>query len=101
MSTILVTGGTGTLGRLVVDRLAELAAGRPAGRVEDMGGPQVLGFEEAARAYLAVVGRRRRIVPVPLPGRTYAAFRRGGHLTPAHAVGRGTFAEFLARQTGV
>ncbi|CAM5365642.1 nucleotide-diphosphate-sugar epimerase [Streptomyces avidinii] len=82
----------------VADRLAELAAGRPAGRVTDMGGPQVLGFEEAARTYLAAVGRRRRIVSLRLPGKTYAGFRRGGHLAPAHAVGRGTFAEFLARR---
>ncbi|MEV7729524.1 NAD(P)H-binding protein [Streptomyces sp. NPDC087917] len=82
----------------VADRLAELAAGPPAGRVPDMGGPEVLGFDEAARAYLASTGRRRRIVRLPLPGKTYAAFKRGGHLTPTHAVGHGTFAEFLAKR---
>ncbi|WP_405495088.1 SDR family oxidoreductase [Streptomyces sp. NBC_00096] len=82
----------------VADRLAELAAGPPAGRVADMGGPQVLTFEHVARAYLAATGRRRRIVSLPLPGKTYAGFKRGGHLAPAHAVGRGTFAEFLARR---
>ncbi|WP_371614899.1 SDR family oxidoreductase [Streptomyces sp. NBC_00454] len=81
----------------VADRLAALAAGPPAGRVPDMGGPEVLTFEEAARAYLAATGKRRPLLTVPLAGKAYAGFKRGGHLTPSHAVGRGTFAEFLAR----
>ncbi|WP_330295327.1 SDR family oxidoreductase [Streptomyces sp. NBC_00503] len=81
----------------VADRLAALASGPPAGRVPDMGGPEVLTFEEAARAYLAATGKRRPLLPVPLVGKVYAGFKRGGHLTPSHAVGRGTFAEFLAR----
>ncbi|MFD7029653.1 SDR family oxidoreductase [Streptomyces sp. NPDC059917] len=81
----------------VADRLVELAVAGPAGRVPDMGGPQVLTFEEAARAYLAATGGRRRLLlPVPLAGRAYAGFKRGGHLAPEHAVGKGTFAEFLA-----
>ncbi|WP_155054458.1 SDR family oxidoreductase [Streptomyces blattellae] len=80
----------------VANRLAELAAGGPAGRVEDMGGPAVRSLESLARAYLDVTGRRRRIVNVPLAGRTYRAFRAGGHLTPELAVGKGTFEEYLA-----
>ncbi|MDJ0380953.1 NAD(P)H-binding protein [Streptomyces sp. G-G2] len=84
----------------VADRLAELAAAPPAGRVPDIGGPEVLTFEDAARAYLAATGRRRVLLPVPLAGKAYAGFRRGGHLSPANAVGRGTFAQFLARPTG-
>lgn len=34
-------------------------------------------------------------VPLPLVGRAYAGFRRGGNLAPGHAVGRVAFAEFL------
>ncbi|MFE2311218.1 nucleoside-diphosphate sugar epimerase, partial [Streptomyces sp. NPDC059411] len=79
----------------VADRMADRSAGPPAGRVPDMGGPEVLSFEEAARAYLAAAGKRRPLLPVPLPGKAYAGFKRGGHLAPSHAVGRGTFAEFL------
>ncbi|MBT2447360.1 NAD(P)H-binding protein [Streptomyces sp. ISL-43] len=82
----------------VADRLAALAAAPPAGRVPDMGGPEVITFEDAARAYLAAVGKHRRLVPVPLAGKAYAGFKRGGHLTPSHAVGKVTFAEFLARR---
>ncbi|MEU6252839.1 SDR family oxidoreductase [Streptomyces sp. NPDC047043] len=84
----------------VADRLAELAVGEPAGRVEDMGGPEIRTFESLARAYLKATGRRRAVVNVPLWGRAYREFRGGGHLTPEHAVGKGTFEEYLARRQG-
>ncbi|MEF9881758.1 SDR family oxidoreductase [Streptomyces sp. P9-A4] len=81
-------------------RLAELAARPPAGRVEDMGGPEIRTFAELARSYLRASGRRRRLVEVPLPGGAYRGLRRGGHLAPDRAVGRVTFDEFLARRFG-
>ncbi|WP_236239611.1 SDR family oxidoreductase [Streptomyces sp. CC228A] len=81
----------------VAARLAELAAGPPAGRVPDMAGPQVRRLEDLARSYLRAAGRRRPVLPVPLAGRTYRAFRAGGHLAPDRAVGRTTFEDFLAR----
>ncbi|MER6419270.1 NAD(P)H-binding protein [Streptomyces sp. NPDC001137] len=84
----------------VAERLAELAAGAPAGRVEDMGGPEIRTFESLARAYLKATGRRRAVVNVPLWGRAYRAFRSGGHLAPEHAVGKGTFEEYLADHHG-
>ncbi|MFJ3163770.1 SDR family oxidoreductase [Streptomyces kanasensis] len=84
----------------VAARLAELAVAGPAGRVPDLGGPQVLSFEELARAYLRASGRRRRVVPVPLAGRTYRAFRAGGHLAPERASGTGTFEQYLERRFG-
>ncbi|BBC38048.1 Nucleoside-diphosphate sugar epimerase [Streptomyces graminofaciens] len=80
----------------VADRLAELAAGAPAGRVDDMGGPEIRTFPDLARAYLAATGRRRPILSVPLFGAAYRAFRSGDHLTPDKAVGKGTFEEYLA-----
>lgn len=83
--------------REVAERLAELAVAGPAGRVPDMGGPEVRTLEDLARAYLRAAGRRRRVVPVPLAGGTYRAFRAGGHLTPERAVGVGTFEEHLER----
>ncbi|MGY0066141.1 SDR family oxidoreductase [Streptomyces sp. QTS137] len=79
----------------VADRLAELARGGPAGRVADMGGPKVRTFESLARSYLEAAGRRRAVVGVPLRGAAYRAFRAGGHLAPEHAVGKGTFEDFL------
>ncbi|MFF8969480.1 SDR family oxidoreductase [Streptomyces sp. NPDC014995] len=82
----------------VAARLAELAAGAPAGRVDDMAGPEVRTFESLARAYLGAAGKRRALVNVPLWGAAYRAFRAGGHLAPQLAVGKGTFEEYLARR---
>lgn len=83
----------------VADRLAELATEAPAGRVEDMAGPEVRPLASLARAYLKAVGRRRAVVHVPLWGAAYRAFRAGGHLAPEHAVGKGTFEEYLAARS--
>ncbi|SDO64417.1 Uncharacterized conserved protein YbjT, contains NAD(P)-binding and DUF2867 domains [Streptomyces sp. cf386] len=84
----------------VANRLAELALAAPAGRVEDMGGPEVRTLDSLARAYLRATGRRRLVVSVPLWGKAYGGFRSGGHLTPGHAVGKGTFEECLGRRFG-
>jgi uncharacterized protein YbjT (DUF2867 family) len=82
----------------VAERLAQLAAGAPAGRVEDMAGPEVRTLESLARVYLRTGGKRRAVVNVPLWGAAYRAFRAGGHLAPELAVGKGTFEEYLARR---
>ncbi|MFC5219403.1 SDR family oxidoreductase [Streptomyces coerulescens] len=84
----------------VADRLAELAVAAPAGRVADMGGPEVRSFDSLARAYFKAAGRRRLVVNVPLWGKAYRSFRSGGHLAPEHAVGKGTFEEYLGRRVG-
>ncbi|WP_330456663.1 NAD(P)H-binding protein [Streptomyces sp. NBC_00820] len=84
----------------VADRLAEYALAAPAGRVPDMGGPEVRSLDSLARAYVRATGRHRPVVNVPLFGKTYRAFRAGGHLTPERAVGKGTFEEYLGRRFG-
>ncbi|MFI0906192.1 SDR family oxidoreductase [Streptomyces sioyaensis] len=84
----------------VADRLAELAVGAPAGRVTDLGGPEVLDARDLVRTTLRAGGRRRLLVPLWLPGAGGAALRRGENLTPQHADGRRTYAEFLAARTG-
>ncbi len=84
----------------VADRLAELAPKAPAGRVPDMGGPEVRSLQSLARAYLKATGRKRALLNVPLFGQAYRGFRTGGHLTPEHAVGKGTFEEYLGRRFG-
>ncbi|WP_406216825.1 SDR family oxidoreductase [Streptomyces decoyicus] len=86
--------------REVAARLAELAAGEPAGRVTDLGGPEVLDARDLVRATLEAGGRRRLVLPLWLPGAAAAALRRGGNLTPEHADGRRTYAEFLAERAG-
>jgi uncharacterized protein YbjT (DUF2867 family) len=84
--------------REVGGRLADLALGEPAGRAPDFAGPQVRTIGDLARSYLAMVGKRRPIVPVRLPGKVFRAYRAGSHLAPEHASGKITFDEYLAQQ---
>ncbi|MEV4862278.1 SDR family oxidoreductase [Streptomyces ossamyceticus] len=84
----------------VADRLAELAVSAPAGRVPDMGGPEILSLRALARLYLTATGRRRALLTVPLFGKAYAGFRAGGHLAPERAAGTGTFGEYVADRFG-
>lgn len=64
----------------VAARLAELATGAPAGRVRDMGGPQIRGARDLARTYLRAPGRHRLVLPLRLPGALFRGYRRGYHL---------------------
>ena len=80
----------------VADRLAALAFGPPRGRVQDLGGPQILDVRQLAHTYLMLTGKRRKLVSVPVPGAIARAYREGHHLAPEQAVGRRTFEEFLA-----
>jgi len=77
-------------------RLVELANGPAQGRVPDMGGPKVHSFAELVGIHLRATGRRRLVLPVPVPGRIAKAYRAGGHLAPDRAVGRRTFEEFCS-----
>lgn len=80
----------------VAARMAELAAAPPAGRVDEMGGPEVRQGRDLARAYLRAAGKRRMIVPLRLPGGMFAQLRAGANLAPERAVGVRTFEEYLA-----
>jgi uncharacterized protein YbjT (DUF2867 family) len=84
--------------RDVAPRLAGLATGDPAGRVEDFGGPEILAAAELAQAVAEASGRRRRIVSVRVPGETFRAYAGGAHLAPNHLDGRITFARYLSEQ---
>jgi uncharacterized protein YbjT (DUF2867 family) len=86
----------------VAARLVELTLGEPAGRVPDMGGPQVSSFADLLRVYLRVTHRRRPVVPVWMPA--IGAIRAGGllvaeqHAAPEQTTGRRTWEEFLAER---
>lgn len=81
----------------VANRLVELALSLPAGRVPDIGGPQVGTFADFARTYFKVDGRSRGLLEVPVPGKMSKAFREGAHLAPECKYGRITWEEFLGR----
>jgi uncharacterized protein YbjT (DUF2867 family) len=80
----------------VADRLVALSRADAAGRVPDLGGPQIRPVRELAAHWLAASRHRRVLVPLVLPGKTFAAFTAGVHLAPDHADGRITFEQFLA-----
>ncbi|WP_020671665.1 SDR family oxidoreductase [Amycolatopsis nigrescens] len=81
----------------VAHRLAELAVAGPAGRVPDFGGPKVHPLRELAATYLRAERRRRPVLPLRLPGKTFRAYQRGEHTVPGLRGGRVTFEEFLDR----
>jgi uncharacterized protein YbjT (DUF2867 family) len=81
----------------VAARIIELAGGEPAGRAPDFGGPQVRTADDLLRVYLRATGRRRVLLPIPLPGKVFRGFRAGANLCPEHADGRSTFEDYLGR----
>jgi uncharacterized protein YbjT (DUF2867 family) len=79
----------------VATRLVQLAAEPPAGRVPELGGPEIKSFAELARMHLASVGKKKPVLAVPVPGKLAKGLRKGYGLTPDHGDGVQTFAEFL------
>jgi uncharacterized protein YbjT (DUF2867 family) len=77
------------------DRLVDLALSAPAGRVPDVGGPEVRTSAELARVYLGMAGRKKRLVELPLPGKAARAFREGAQICPDQAYGKIRWKEFL------
>lgn len=83
----------------VADRLVELALADPAGRVPNVGGPQVCPAADLARSYLNTVHRRRIALPLWIPGSVGRGYRSAAHLTPEHADGRISFGLYLTTRT--
>ena len=76
--------------------LADHAEGGPAGRVVDLGGPEVVAFDALARRWLARHGYRRLFVPLPLFGATGRGLAEGGLTCPDGRRGVRTFDSWLA-----
>lgn len=87
--------------REVAARLVELALGAPAGLVPDLVGPRVYTFPELARSYLRAAGKRRPLLPVPIPGGVGRAYKAGQNLSLDGAqVGKRSWEDFLAERFG-
>lgn len=82
----------------VAERLVELAGSAPAGRVADIGGPQVTQLTELIAQWQHAFGTTKRVWMLHLPGKTIAAFRAGHHTTGLPGYGRGTFAEYAVAE---
>jgi uncharacterized protein YbjT (DUF2867 family) len=85
----------------IADRLVELALVDPAGRVPDVGGPEVRTMAELARAYLGATGRRRKVLEVPLPGKFFRVVREGEMVCPEEAYGKIRWEDFLRERFGL
>jgi uncharacterized protein YbjT (DUF2867 family) len=90
--------------RDVAAQLLGLARNGPVGRVADIGGPDVELATDLALATLAsfrrsgahtTVGTRRPIVPVRLPGKTFAAYAAGHNLVAQNRIGTFSYADYL------
>jgi uncharacterized protein YbjT (DUF2867 family) len=82
----------------VADRLTELALGAPAGRVDDIGGPETATLRQWHRRWASATGSRRPFVSIRLPGKLFRAYDAGVNLVPGPAYGRGTFEEYLSER---
>src|SRR5579863_2508958 len=79
----------------VAGRLVALVEEGFAGYAPEMGGPQILTFEEMVEAYLRVRGSKATVRSELLPGELLDGFRSGNNLTPDHGVGVVTWEAFL------
>lgn len=85
-------------GSEAAERLVQLVAEGPSGRVPDIGGPEIREAVDLARAYRRSIGKAPRVVALPLAGAVATAFRRGQHLLGEPRYGRQTWEEFLAER---
>lgn len=82
----------------VAERLVDLAAGSPQGRVTDLAGPQEERLSEMVRAFARATGHRGWIPALRVPTRQMRGMRAGGVLPgPDADRGRQTFSEWIAQ----
>ncbi|EFH90975.1 SDR family oxidoreductase [Ktedonobacter racemifer] len=86
----------------VAQTLVTLAEQGAAGRVPDIGGPEVLTLEEMTQTYQGIFHKHNVVRSEPaevLSGEFYDACRSDDKLVPDRAVGRITWESFLQQQT--
>jgi len=82
----------------VADHMVELIESGPAGRVGDIGGPEVLDIADIAARWLDARGKSRLVWGVPMFGKFAKAMRAGCNLAPDSDFGRKTFDQWLAER---
>ena len=81
--------------------LVDLAGQPAAGRVADVGGPEVRTLDDMAQSWLAITGQRKRMLHFPMFGALSRAWRSGVNLVPDNPVGRISWEQWLQSVTPV
>jgi uncharacterized protein YbjT (DUF2867 family) len=81
---------------VVAARLAGVAHAEPAGRLEDIAGPEVLTLSDLARRWRRADGRWMLPLPIPMVGKVGRPLREGALCNPDAAGGGATFEQWLA-----
>jgi uncharacterized protein YbjT (DUF2867 family) len=76
--------------------LVGLVEAGPAGRAEDIGGPEVLALRDLVAARRASTSQRTMLIPVPALG-PFRPLDAGHHLSPGHARGHITWGQWLSQ----
>ena len=79
----------------VAARLRQCLDEGASGRLPDFGGPKVSRVEDMARAWMRARQKLKRLIQLPLPGRTAQAFREGKNTNPNRKEGKITWDEWL------
>ena len=87
-------------GSVVADRLVELVATEPQGRVPDIGGPRSEPMHEMAHSWREASGSGKPIMPVPNFGKSRKAFLAKAHHTPNRVEASPTWDDYLAATYG-
>lgn len=82
--------------QVVARMLVDAMEGKRTGRLDDVGGPNAYSAEELATSHRAATDHGKRILTIPIPGITGAAFRAGGNLTPNRTSEGQTWNDFVA-----
>lgn len=84
----------GEIGR----RLADLALASPIGTIKEIGGPQILTLGEMARTWIALHQMHCTVLPLWLPGKVAAGYRRGDNTCGTESIhGEITWAQWVQR----
>ena len=79
-------------------RLVEIVEEGPVGRAPDIGGPEIRDAVDLARTYRRHIGRRPRVISLPLAGRGARSFLTERHILGEPRYGRQTWEEYLAER---
>lgn len=82
----------------VAARLVRCLSEGPRGLLRDFCGPEIFTLPEAAALWQQARGLCKPVVPIPIPGKLGAAFRKGHNANPAGELGVLRWSDWLARQ---